>query len=78
MVRWRKQALYKNIQTMAIVNLRIIRKTVEAIDSERIFEETVWKQRKLFGIPIMFKKVSYHCTANQKTSKGIGFKAEKK
>jgi hypothetical protein len=63
---------------MAIVNLRIIRKTVEAVDSERIFEETAWRQLKVFGIIVRNKKVSYHCTIKEKTSKGIGFKAEKK
>lgn len=62
---------------MAIINFRIIRKTVEAIDSERIFEETAWRSLKVLGIPVMFKKVSYHCTVNQKTNKGIGLKAEK-
>ena len=61
---------------MAILNLRVIRKTTEALDSERIFDETLWKQMKIFGIHVLHKKVCYHCTTTKAQKGGIGFKTK--
>ena len=60
---------------MAIVTLRVIRKTIEPSDSERILEETAWRQLKVFGISLLNKKVHYRCTLVEKNQK-IGFKTK--
>jgi len=60
---------------MAIINLRIIRKTTETTESERILEETVWKQMKIFGISVINRKVHYQCNLVKRKQK-IGFETK--